>query len=78
MRAALKQEAHPKVFVHCQAGASRSAAVALAYLMAEEGLKLSKAVELMRAKREICPNDGFIQQLIDFEVKLLATKTEKQ
>jgi hypothetical protein len=51
------------VMVHCKAGASRSAAVVLAYLV-NVGMPLEDAVGLVRSKREIAPNNGFLQRLV--------------
>ena len=52
-----------KVFVHCFKGVSRSATIVLAYLMVRNNLDLMEAVRVLRAKRKIHPNDGFIRQL---------------
>ena len=57
----LKQEA---VFVHCDAGVSRSGTVVLAYLMATRQIGLYEALKIARAGRGcVFPNDGFIAQL---------------
>jgi len=60
-----------KVMVHCKLGSSRSAAIVLAYLMLKRHLPAPEAVSLVRSKREICPNDGFLQQLCDLNEQLL-------
>ncbi|RUS85366.1 hypothetical protein EGW08_006851 [Elysia chlorotica] len=52
-----------KVYVHCQQGVSRSATVVLAFLMLHRDMNLLDAVKLVRSKREIFPNDGFLKQL---------------
>ena len=60
-----------KVFVHCIAGASRSATIVIAYLMWTEKMAFEKALEFTQSKRSIVyPNCGFKEQLKMFE-KLL-------
>ena len=60
-----------KVLVHCFAGVSRSAAVVIAYLMQEHGLSVQAAYGLVRSKRPyIKPNEGFHEQLIQFQREL--------
>ncbi|KAG8183343.1 hypothetical protein JTE90_013034 [Oedothorax gibbosus] len=53
------------VLVHCKQGISRSAALVLAYLVQEEGLELQEATRVVRSRREILPNDGFLMQLCE-------------
>ncbi|XP_005110041.1 dual specificity protein phosphatase 3 [Aplysia californica] len=52
------------VYVHCQQGVSRSASVVLAFLMLKRNLGLMEAVQTVRAKREIFPNEGFLKELV--------------
>ena len=60
-----------KVFVHCMAGASRSATIVIAYLMWIKKMKFDEALNFVISKRPIVdPNDGFREQLKIFE-KLL-------
>lgn len=59
-----------KVMVHCKVGASRSATIALAFLMMRRHFRLPDAIRSVRREREICPNDGFLQQLCDLYEKL--------
>ena len=60
-----------KVFVHCMAGASRSATIVIAYLMWTKKMKFEEALEFTHSKRSIVyPNCGFKEQLKMFE-KLL-------
>eukprot|EP00041_Stephanoeca_diplocostata_P009381 m.144530 g.144530 ORF g.144530 m.144530 type:complete len:219 (-) comp17714_c0_seq2:350-1006(-) len=54
-----------KVLVHCKAGSSRSAAVALAFLVAN-GWSCREAVTQVRSKREICPNKNFLGRLVQY------------
>jgi len=56
-----------KVMVNCFQGASRSATVVLAYLIQNHHLKVDEALELVKKKRDIRPNNGFLQQLIDLD-----------
>lgn len=58
------------VLVHCRQGMSRSAALVLAYMMIKQRIPLEKAVRIVRKEREILPNEGFLQQLIDYEIML--------
>ena len=59
-----------KVMVHCKVGASRSATIVLAFLMIKRYMTVQEAVRMVRAKREIAPNEGFLQQLCDLNDKL--------
>ena len=59
------------VLVHCVAGVSRSATVAIAYLMKYRRMSLSKAFEWCNKSRPIVrPNLGFFQQLQSYDLKL--------
>ncbi|OWF34561.1 Dual specificity protein phosphatase 3 [Mizuhopecten yessoensis] len=62
-----------KVMVNCKVGGSRSATLVLAYLMIKHHLTIQDATRLVRSKREICPNDGFLQQLCDLNEKMNKT-----
>ncbi|XP_064476397.1 dual specificity protein phosphatase 3-like [Ornithodoros turicata] len=59
-----------KVLVHCRQGISRSATLVLAYLMIKRGMTAQEALRVVRARREIIPNDGFLQQLCDLNERL--------
>ncbi len=66
------------VFVHCYAGVSRSSAVISAYLMFKYRWPLSKTLSFVQFKRIVAkPNDGFMQQLKDVEVKLKISSQPK-
>lgn len=57
-----------KCLIHCYAGTSRSAAIALAYLICRENLPLQRAWELLQRRRPSArPNRGFARQLIDLD-----------
>ncbi|XP_048399168.1 dual specificity protein phosphatase 1 [Stegostoma tigrinum] len=61
-----------RVFVHCQAGISRSATICLAYLMRANRVKLDEAFEFVKQRRSvISPNFSFMGQLLQFESQVL-------
>ncbi|XP_012686084.2 dual specificity protein phosphatase 19-like [Clupea harengus] len=52
------------VLLHCNAGVSRSASVAIAYLMSRDALSFQEAFDAVKAVRpSIRPNPGFLTQL---------------
>ena len=55
-----------RVMVVCWQGASRSATVVLAYLARYKGVGLNEALRRVKQKRDIRPNNFFLQQLIDY------------
>ncbi|XP_045775521.1 dual specificity protein phosphatase 13-like isoform X2 [Maniola jurtina] len=59
-----------RVLVHCMMGVSRSATCAIAFLMIKRGMSLTEALALVRSRRDIHPNDGFIRQLQDLDREL--------
>ena len=59
-----------RVMVVCWQGASRSAAVILAYLVSFKEIPLKEATRLVKIKRDIRPHNTFLQQLIDYEDKI--------
>eukprot|EP01084_Bolivina_argentea_P112409 200476_1 len=65
-------ETNNKVFVHCQAGISRSASVVIAYIMTKRNIPIfSDALDFVRTKRCIVyPNDGFTAQLKQYQTQL--------
>ena len=62
-----------RVLVHCNLGISRSTSLILAYLMKTFNATLIEAFKYLRHRRPIvCPNLGFLHQLIDFEYELFS------
>ena len=56
------------VFIHCQAGISRSVTFVVAYLMYRYGLTLSMAMHAVKRKKaNVEPNENFMEQLNLFE-----------
>lgn len=52
------------IFVHCNAGVSRSAAVVIAYVMKFKKLSYLEAFDVLKKERPcIKPNEGFVKQL---------------
>lgn len=52
------------IFVHCNAGVSRSSSVVIAYLMMKRKLSYDEAYLRVKVAREcIKPNEGFVKQL---------------
>jgi predicted protein tyrosine phosphatase len=65
-------QAGGRVLVHCAAGISRSTTLILAYLMRYHDHDLRTAFNLVKSKRRVVrPNNGFFQNLIDYERSLL-------
>ena len=56
------------VLVHCYAGVSRSATLAIAYLISQKHMPFSNAFKLVKLRRpQAQPNPGFYRQLIEFD-----------
>ncbi|XP_067654797.1 dual specificity protein phosphatase 3-like [Haliotis asinina] len=66
-----------KVLVHCIQGVSRSATLAVAFLMLKCHMTVKDALRLVRSHREVCPNTGFQQQLIKLDSELRLQRNNK-
>eukprot|EP00092_Neocalanus_flemingeri_P105896 GFUD01135805.1.p1 GENE.GFUD01135805.1~~GFUD01135805.1.p1 ORF type:complete len:228 (+),score=76.61 GFUD01135805.1:304-987(+) len=55
-----------QVLVVCWQGASRSATVVMAYLVRYKEMGLEAVLTMVKEKRDIRPNNFFLQQLIDY------------
>lgn len=64
--------AQPAIYVHCQAGHSRSPALVLAYLMTRRGMSLQEGVDALAPRMR--PNPNFIKQLLRMEDDLLSSQ----
>lgn len=59
-----------RIFVHCQAGISRSPAIVIAYLIYREKMTYEQAKAFVKERRRcINPNSGFESQLIKYQKK---------
>lgn len=62
-----------KILVHSIEGKSRCATFILAYLICNEGVKLKDGLALLRQfVGEVEPNEGFMQQLAQYDLELLS------
>jgi len=65
-----------RCLVHCMVGASRSTSIVLAWLVSRQRLPLKAAYQHVSARRPVArPNRGFCQQLIDFEMSELGSRS---
>ena len=63
------------VYVHCNAGVSRSPSIVIAYLMKKEKMTFIEAFNKVKACREcVFPNESFVEQLKKFEETIFEKK----
>ncbi|KAH9833155.1 protein-tyrosine phosphatase-like protein [Rhodofomes roseus] len=63
-----------KILVHCSAGISRSPTLVVAYLMRSHNMPLKAALgQVVRARPQVSPNSGFLEQLKRFEEELFGS-----
>ena len=70
-----------KVVVHCAKGRSRSATIVIAYLLMRSHdpfPSLEEAFEFVQSRRDIYPNDGFLEQLMQLERRLQAGRQRSE
>ena len=60
-----------KVLVNCQMGVSRSCAAAMAFMMITLGWKAVDVLRTFRSRRDVRPNDTFMDQLVELVNGLL-------
>lgn len=51
-------------------GVSRSSTIVIAFLMIKRGYTAENALRLVRSKRFVLPNDGFLEQLAALDLRL--------
>lgn len=59
--------------VHCRHGISRSASCIIAFLMFACHMHVDEAMQFVSKRRTMCPNDGFVSQLFQYETMLFGT-----
>ena len=65
-------ESGGKILVHSIEGKSRCATFILAWLISNEGMKLKDGLSVLRQSvAEVEPNEGFMQQLAQYDLELL-------
>jgi protein-tyrosine phosphatase len=63
------------ILVHCHGGISRSSTIIIAFLMKKMKKSFMEAYSYVKQiKKDIKPNDGFIQLLIEFEKGIFKVK----
>ena len=72
------EEAHNKganILIHCQMGISRSTSCLIAYFVKSLGYKVMSALKFIKRKRkQVMPNYGFLEQLVQYEKHNLSYK----
>jgi len=60
-----------KVLINCWAGISRSSTTAIAFLMNHRNMHLIEALKQVKSARNVQPNGGFLNELVDLELSRL-------
>jgi len=66
----LTRDDSSNILIHCAQGASRSVTIAAAFLMRSEKRSSEEVLNEIKKCREIHPNNGFITQLKEWEIKV--------
>ncbi|CAL8107017.1 unnamed protein product [Orchesella dallaii] len=66
-----------KVLVHCYVGMSRSATLVIVYLMIKKNMRAKDVLTHIRKTRAVYPNSGFLDQIIDLELRLRDSRLKK-
>lgn len=67
------------VLVHCMAGVSRSATIVIGYIMTLYEMEFQAAYSLVKKRRGVIrPNDGFMDQLMDYDQELQRKRNIKE
>ena len=56
-----------RILVNCQMGVSRSSTATIAYMMLSKNWTASDVLRLFRKRRDIRPNDFYLEQLVDLD-----------
>ena len=74
----IENNKNKKILIHCRAGMSRSAALVISYLIKKRfyettpknAVKYNAFGKVKKIRSCIYPNEGFLQELVDYQNKL--------
>ena len=67
------------ILIHCKFGISRSVSFIIAYLIKYFGYTVKKAMNYIKKRRkQINPNQGFLDQLVEYEKLIQEKEKEKK
>ena len=76
---ALQEHPNNKILLHCHAGVSRSATIAISYFMIYKRMSFEDAFQFVKSRRNVInPNPGFLQSLLEYQKKLDRSQKETQ